>query len=504
MKSTRFLRTVIAGCTLALLAAAPARAQGSRAPLPPPKPKEPRIPAIGPLANAQLNNAATALILMAQQLDEIATVKCDTDHAAVVAPWAGIVYTQLSLWSTLMQTAIEAGKLHMEQSGKLDEAVITSLKAQLAAQPDFINSAFGTGGGMLAEWKLDFNQRMANLAALEKAMPAIAKQLTADLKEVQETLEDIQAGLDSPKTGPTAADHLMQALGRLKTRIERVTRVVEVRQKEVEPYIEACAYPELKSKLEPILDLITPEQVAQSPNLSSIPAEVIQILQNWKTLLPKKCEDTYGPVWASAKKATDWVTDHKKLWLSLPLLKEARSFDEVHSLVERAKFAAKKKVDAIKARWSLLEDIKAEKEGWLTQRGMVESTRSNMASNSPTKDLLELGPKVKEAADRAEKAGAVFPEAKKFIEEQTLLVRRRAAIYKRWVELYGPPDGRLLDELMANVAKAPSKGAAEALWTDFSAKYNALGQELNQSICDNDDDMKALIDEGKLLLTLMK
>ncbi|HUT36932.1 MAG TPA: hypothetical protein VNE39_25845 [Planctomycetota bacterium] len=511
MARTRFLRNVIAGCTLALLAAASARGQAIHIPVRPVpgpkvpvKPMDPRFPALGPVSNQHIGNAQNALLTMAQQLDEIATVKCDTDRSAVVAAWGTVVQTQRDLWSTEMQAALEAGKLHMKKLGKVDAAMIASLNTQISAQLNFINSAFGTGGGMLAEWKLDFNQRMAMMATMEKTMPVIFKQLTTDMDLVHQKLKDIQAGLDRPETSPTTAQDMMSRLDALKTQFDRVTRVVGLRQKVVFPYVQASAYPELKKKLEPILNLITPEQVAQNPSLASLPAEVIQILLKWKTLLPKQCEDTYNPVWSSAKKAVEWVTDHKKLWQSLPFFREASTFDSAGSLLTRAKAAAKEKLDNIKARWSLLDTINDFKKTMLRGRAKAEGMRTTMASQDPTKTLLDIARKVKEAAEKAERAGGAFPEAKKFIEEQALLVRERASLMKSYVDAISSPDGREYDEIIAKVAQAQDKDAAQALWLKSLSEICAKRREVKQFVEDNADDMLKLIDEGKLLLTLMQ
>ena len=504
MARTRFLRTVIAGCILALLAAAPARGQAIHIPVPIPlKPKGPRIPVMGPLANQHLEAADKALVTMAQQLDEIASVKCDTDRSAVVTAWGTIVQAQRDMWSTEMQSAIEAGRLHMKQKGKIDQAVLASLNTQTTAQLAFINSAFGTGGGMLAEWKLDFNQRMANMAMMEKVMPAVFKHLTTDMDEVQQKLKDIQSTLDRPETSPSTAQGLMGRIDALKTRMDRVSRVVGIRQKVIEPYVKASAYPELKKKLEPILNIITPEQVAKNPSLASLPREAIEILLKWKTLLPKKCEDSYAPVWASAQKAIGWVSDHNRLWNRLPFFRDAKTFGEADGLLTRAKAAAKEKFEAIKGRWKTIDDIRNLKKVSLDARGKLENLRNTMASGEPVKTLLDVARKVKDAAEKAKAAGAEFPEAKKFMEEQALLVRECAALTKSYIDCTSSPDGHEFDEIIAKVAQCQDE-AGRTLWREYYARLTGKRKEVKQFLDDNLDDMRALIDEGKLLLTLMQ
>jgi hypothetical protein len=431
-----------------------------------------------------------ALVTMSHQLDEIVTVKGHTGRADVVAAWNTIVQTQRDLWLAEMQAAVEAAKIRMKQQGKVDAAVIASMNAQIAAQLNFINSVFGTGGGMLAEWKLDYNQRMAGMANLDKNMAVIFKQLTTDMDQVHQSLKDALAAFDRSETSPTTAEGLAKSMEALRTRMERVARVVDIRQKVVESYLKASAYSELKKKLEPILNLITPEQVAQDPNLSSLPAEVIQTLQNWKTLLPKKCEDTYGPVWDSAKKAGEWVTDHKRLWQSFPLFRESSTFDDIANLVSRAKAAAKEKLDAIKARWKLADAIKDAKKRALEERRAVRP----QPSPGTREYLVSLAGSLMMAADKVVRDHPGSQKAMELRREAELLVRENAALLQRLADAYCSADGREYDELIAKCAQAQDSPAAAAIWGDFIAKRTTKIVETQQFIRENTDDMLKLKD----------
>jgi len=440
---------------------------------------------------------------MVQKLNEIVT-KTGPAHPTMVADWNTTFQAHRDVWLADVQATIEAHKIDMKKKGKIDQAFIARLNAQSAAQLNFINSAFGTGGGMLAEWKLDFNQRLAHLATMEKTMPAISKQLTTDMDQMHKSLGDIQLGLGKKETTSSTGQDLVKRLDALKTRLGRLSQVVGIRQKVIEPYVKASAYAELKKKLEPILNLLTPEQVAQNPNLSSIPAEVIQILQGWKTILPKKCEDSYGPVWASAKKAIEWVSDPKRLWQSLPFFKEANTFEAAERLLTKTQAAAKEQLEAIAARWTVASDILHVKHYLLTRRQEILSYRSEIADKEPMRSLLDITRKVKEAAAKAEKAGAAFPEAKRLIEQQTQLVRECASLYQASADAHSSPDGREFDELIVKVQKAPDKNAAKAMWDESRTTRNQKIKELKTFVRENEDDMEKLIDEGKLLLTLMK